>query len=49
MSSGPDQCYCQNFLNFLNHLNFVAEGLLKVKLGWATVEEDALHVGVVIG
>ncbi len=31
------------------HLNFVAEGLLNVELGWATVKEDPLHVCVITG
>ncbi len=31
------------------HLNLFAERLLKVKLGWAPVEEDPLHLFVVVG
>ncbi len=36
-------------ISTFDHLNFVAEGLLKIKLGCASVEEDALHVHIVIG
>jgi hypothetical protein len=31
------------------HLNLVAERLLKVKLGWAPIKEDPLHLFVVVG
>ncbi len=31
------------------HLNLVAERLLKVELGWAPIEEDLLHLFVVVG
>ena len=36
-------------ISTFNHLNFVAEGLLKVELGWVTVKEDLLHVCIIIG
>ncbi len=31
------------------HLNLVAERILKVELGWAPIEEDLLHLFVVVG
>ncbi len=31
------------------HLNLVAERLLKVELGWASVEEDPLPLFIVVG
>jgi hypothetical protein len=30
------------------HLNLVAERLLKVELGWAPIEEDPLHLFIVV-
>jgi hypothetical protein len=32
-----------------DHLDFVAEGLLKVELGWVTIKEESLHVCIFIG
>jgi hypothetical protein len=31
-----------------DHLDLVVEGLLEVKLSWATFEEDPLHVCTII-
>ncbi len=31
-----------------DHLDLVAEGLLEVELGWATVKEDPLYVCIII-